>query len=758
MSKEDIIQYMQLKSYRPMTVDELALNLQVCEPASFTQELKELEERGQIIQNRKGRYGLPGKMNLAVGRIQGHAKGFAFLICDDPNEPDVFIKGDDLGGAMHNDRVIVRLYKHLEDGRKREGEVIRVLTRANNQVVGTFKSSGYFDFVIPDENRLPMNILIPPDQKGEAMEGYKVVVEITAWPVPRHNPEGKIIEVLGHKDDPGTDILSIVRKYQLPEGFPAIVMDAAEKIPLQIKESEYIQRLDLRDLPMVTIDGEDAKDLDDAVSLEILPDGNYKLGVHIADVGYYVQEGSVLDEEALRRATSVYLVDRVIPMLPPRLSNGICSLNAGEDRLAMTCFMEIDDQGIVKKHEILQSVIRVKERMTYTNVRLILEEKTPELLERYAPLIEIFKKMEQLCLILKQKRLRRGAIDFNFPESKVKLDENGRPLEIIKRERNIAEQIIEEFMIAANETVATHYHFLEIPFLYRVHETPNWDDLINLNDFLKAFGYHLKINNKGEIGPRSFQVIVEKAAGKPEEKAVNMTMLQSMKHARYSHEALGHFGLSSKYYSHFTSPIRRYPDLAIHRVIREVGEKCIVSEKRSKKLQALMMEYAEQSSVQERVAEDAERESVDLKKVEYMKQFVGEVFDGHISGVTAFGFFVELPNTAEGLVHVSTLNDDYYRYIEKQLMLKGEHTHKVFRIGDQVKVVVVRVNTEERNIDFELVKEENKVKSAPVKRPENKAKIYDKSKNKTKEKASKPRGKPKRKINKNKGKQETKSI
>lgn len=757
MSKEDIIQYMRLKSYRPMTADELALNLQVSDPASFAQELKGLEERGQIIQNRKGRYGLPGKMNLAVGRVQGHAKGFAFLICDDPNEPDVFIKNDDLGGAMHNDRVIVRLYKHLEDGRKREGEVIRVLTRANNQIVGTFKSGSYFDFVIPDENRLPMDILIPPEQKGGAAEHDKVVVEITAWPVPRHNPEGRVIEVLGHKDELGTDILSIVRKYQLPEQFPAGVMKAVQNIPLQIKEEEYAQRLDLRALPMVTIDGEDAKDLDDAVSLEILPEGNYILGVHIADVGYYVHEGGVLDKEALRRATSVYLVDRVIPMLPPRLSNGICSLNAGEDRLAMTCFMEIDDQGIVQKHEITQSVIRVNERMTYTNVRLILEEQTPELLERYAPLIEIFKKMEELCLILKQKRLRRGAIDFNFPESKVRLDENGRPLEIIKRERNIAEQIIEEFMIAANETVATHYHWLEIPFLYRVHEIPDLDDLINLNDFLKAFGYHLKINSKGEVSPRSFQMIVEKAAGKPEEKAVNMTMLQSMKHARYSHEALGHFGLSSKYYSHFTSPIRRYPDLAIHRVIREVGEKGLIGGKRSQRLQELMMEYAEQSSVQERVAEDAERESVDLKKVEYMKQFVGEVFEGHITGVTAFGFFVELPNTVEGLVHVSTLNDDYYQYMEKQLLLKGEHNHRVFRIGDEVKVLVARVNTEEGNIDFELVKEDKKAKIR-FEKTSGEKKINHKSKNKIKDQENKQKNKPKRKINKNKSKKERDSF
>ena len=703
MTKDDVIQYMQLNSYKPMTVDELIVNLEVTEQDSFLLVLQEMEERGQIIQNRKGRYGLPQKMNLSVGRIQGHAKGFAFLIPDDPNESDVFIKSDDLAGAMHNDRAIVRLYKHLEDGRKREGEVIRVLTRANTQVVGTYQSSRNFGFVVPDEKRLTMDIFIPENERGGATAGDKVVVEITAWPTQRHNSEGRVVEVLGHKTDPGTDILSIVRKYQLPEEFPTEVMRAAEKVPLQIKEEEYSQRRDLRALPMVTIDGEDAKDLDDAVTLEVLQSGNYLLGVHIADVGYYVQEGSELDQEALRRGTSVYLVDRVIPMLPPHLSNGICSLNAGEDRLAMTCFMEIDDKGEVVKHEIAQSVIRVKERMTYTDVRLILEEQTPELIARYDSFIEIFQKMGQLCLILQKKRLRRGAIDFNFPESKVKLDEMGKPLEILKRERNIAEMIIEEFMIAANETVASHYYWLEMPFLYRVHESPDLDDLTGLNEFIGAFGYQVKIGSRGEANPRSYQLIVEKAKGRPEEKAVNMTMLKSMKHARYSHEALGHFGLASKYYSHFTSPIRRYPDLAIHRVIREaMAENWTISGDRLKRLQGLMMEYAEQSSIRERVAEDAERESVDLKKVEYMKPFEGEIFTGYISGVTSFGFFVELPNTVEGLVHVSTLNDDYYRYVEKQMMLMGEHTGRAFRIGDQVKVVVARVSIEERNIDFEL--------------------------------------------------------
>jgi len=456
MNKEELLEYMQLNSYKPLSAEELIFQLEIKETEVFQQILRELEERGQIILNRKGKYGLPQKMNLSVGRLQGHAKGFAFLIPDDPHEQDVYIKKEDLAGAMHNDRVIVRPYKHLEDGRKREGEVIRILTRANEKVVGTYESSRYFGFVVPDEKRLAQDIFIPKNEDSGAAEGDKVVVQITSWPEARRNPEGKVIEVLGHRSDPGTDILSIVRKFQLPEAFPAEVMQAAELVPQTIREEEYRTRRDLRELPMVTIDGEDAKDLDDAVTLELLPNGNYYLGVHIADVSYYVKEGSVLDKEAQRRATSVYLVERVIPMLLTRLSNGICSLNAGEDRLAMTCFMEIDPQGETVGHEIIQSVIRVKERMTYTNVRKILEDQEPELLTLYRDYLKIFESMQELCLILRHKRIKRGAIDFDFAESKVKLDERGKPLEIIKRDRTIAGRIIEEFMNSGHVNITQH--------------------------------------------------------------------------------------------------------------------------------------------------------------------------------------------------------------------------------------------------------------------------------------------------------------
>ena len=717
-SIDEVLEYIWRYSYKPMTVEELSDALQHGNDiSSLKAMLDELERQGEIVLNRKGRYGLTRKMNLRAGRLERNPKGFAFLIPDDPTEQDVFILGEDQNGAMHNDRVIVQLYRHLNDGRKREGKVIRVLQRANEEVVGTFERSRRFAFVTADDKRLGYDIFIPGDETGQARDGDKVVVKMTAWPAPRRNPEGKVIAVLGHKDQPGTDILSIVHKYRLPVEFPAKVMQAAAEIVDTIDPAEISKRKDLRHLRMVTIDGEDAKDLDDAVSLERLPNGNYSLGVHIADVGYYVREGSPLDEEAARRATSVYLVDRVIPMLPPRLSNGVCSLNAGEDRLAMTCFMEIDDQGEVKRHEICPTVIRVGERMTYTAVRRILEDKDAKLSKRYATYMHMFALMKELCLVLREKRLRRGAIDFDFPEAKVKLDEKGRPLEIIKAERSIAEMIIEEFMIAANETVAGHYHRAECPFLYRVHEEPVQDVIGELNDFLGSFGYRIKTGKRGQITPRDYQKVVEKVKGRPEERAVTMSILRSMKHARYAPEALGHFGLASQYYSHFTSPIRRYPDLAIHRVIRELAGAGDLPEKRRKHLKKLMAEYAEQSSLQERVAEEAERESTDLKKIEYMKDFTGQTMTGFISGVQSYGFFVELPNTVEGLVHVSTIDDDYYIYDEKHLRLIGEHTKRVFRIGDTVKVTLVRVDVEERRVDFELAAESTDKKKRKAVQP-----------------------------------------
>jgi ribonuclease R len=707
-TSKEILDFMDTQAYRPLTLEELINHFLIDDVQGikdFSKILSEMEQKGAIILTRKMRYGSTKRMNLVVGRIQGNDKGFAFLIPDDVNQRDIYIKSDDMNGAIHNDRVIVRLYKALEANKKPEGEVIRILVRMNTTMVGTFELSKNLGFVLPDDSRISQDFLINKSDFNGAKNGDKVVIEVTRWPEKRRSPEGKIIEIIGKKGEPGVDILSIVRKYQLPEEFPQAVLAKAEKISLTITPQEAQGRKDLRSLPLITIDGEDTKDIDDAVSLEILESGQYRLGVHIADVGHYVKEGSILDIEALKRATSVYLVDRVIPMLPQRLSNGICSLNAGEDRLALSCFMNITQNGEVENHEIFESIIRVKERMTYTNVTKVLLGEDQTLLSKYRGFVEILNKMAELCLILKNKRLSRGTIDFDFPESKVILDKQGRPLEIAWRERSLSDQIIEEFMICANETVAEHYHRLDIPFLYRVHEKPELEDVTDLNNFLGIFGLYVKINN-GKVDSKAYQTVLKNVVGKPEERAIITVMLRSMKHARYAVETLGHFGLASKYYSHFTSPIRRYPDLAIHRIIKEIiqkGDK--LDDERLEELKGKMNEYAKQSSLQEKIAEDAERESVDLKKVEYMKQFEGQNFTGIISGVTSFGLFVELENSVEGLIHVSSMMDDYYIFEEKSLSLKGEHTKKVYQLGQRVRIQIAKVKLEERKIEMEFAEE-----------------------------------------------------
>lgn len=702
MDREELLAYMRESTYKPLTALELVEALHIEDVKSFLELLRELEREGLIVLTRKQKYGLAEKMGLWAGRIQGHPKGFAFLIPDLPQLPDVFLSPDDLNGAMHNDRVLVRLNKAPTPKSKPEGEVIRILERANTRIVGTFERTQKFGFVIPDDKRIHHDVFVSPDSINGAKNGDKVVVEITSWPEKLRNPGGRIVEILGKAGNPGVDVLSIVRKYQLPEEFPREVLAEAEQLPDKVTPESMENRRDLRDLRMVTIDGADAKDLDDAVSLEILANGNYQLGVHIADVSYYVREGSALDREAYQRATSIYLVDRVIPMLPPKLSNGICSLNPQVDRLAMSVFMEITPQGEVVNYDITPSVIRVTQRMTYDHVRKILVDQDRELINRYADLVEDFRHMEKLALALKEKRLSRGAIDFNFPESQVILDEQGKPVEIVVRPRTIAEMIIEEFMLCANETVAQHLYWLEAPLVYRIHEEPDWEDVVQLNEFLHNLGYRIKITDQ-EVHPRDYQKVINKVKGKPEERVVNTVLLRSMKHARYAPHCLGHFGLATGFYCHFTAPIRRYPDLVVHRVLREYLEQGMPRYKRLKELEKKMPAYAEQSSLREKAAEEAERESVELKKVEYMERHLGETFSGIISGVTSFGLFVELDNTVEGLVHVSTMTDDYYQFIEKQLALVGQHTRKMYKLGDRVLVQVARVNTAERQIDFELL-------------------------------------------------------
>ena len=712
-TKESIVSYIEQEAVRPLSEAELAEQLGAGTVEALVQLkglLKELEDEGTLVLSRKNRYGTPAQFNLLTGTISRHPKGFGFLIAEDRSQEDLYIHSSDLGGALNGDKVIARIKRpagfdtHTGTKFRAEGEVIRILQRHVQHVVGTFESSKHFGFVVPDDKKFGSDIFIAKDHFNGARNGMKVLVEIISWPQKTRSAEGKVTQLIGFKDSPGVDILSIIFGHNLPQSFPAEVLEAAERIPEKISGEEIAKRRDLRDMLMITIDGEDAKDLDDAVSVQRLENGNYLLGVHIADVGHYVQEDSALDKEALERATSIYLVDRVIPMLPQKLSNGVCSLNAGEDRLALTCMMEVDQKGIVVAHEIFESVIHIDFRMTYKNVTKILVEQDETLCAQYQVLLPILKEMEALQGILERKRMRRGAIEFHAPESKVVLDKKGRPIRIEWRESGIADKIIEEFMLCANETVAEHYFWMEVPFLYRVHEEPKTEDVMDVNKFLQALGYSIK-GAGNTIHPKAYQSIVDEVAGKPEEKIVNTVLLRSMQHARYDTEALGHFGLSAQYYSHFTSPIRRYPDLAIHRVIKELlhnGEQ--LDRKRVEVLSKKMAQYAEQSSQREKVAEEAERDSVDLKKVEFMKPYVGEIFSAKISGVTNFGLFVQLDNSVEGLVHISTLVDDFYQYRPESFSLLGEHTRKVYQLGQEIKVRLTRVSTEDCQIDFEAVK------------------------------------------------------
>lgn len=705
MKKEEIIEYMKESTYKPLTAEELMNELEIKDASTFLSLLRELEKEGQIIFTRKQKYGIPEKMGLLVGTFQCHPKGYGFLLPE--RKPkfykggDVFISPSNTNGAMHNDKVIVRLSNRSSTLNKPEGEIIRIIERRNETVVGTLELNHKFGFVVPDDPRIGQDIFVPFDQLSGAKNGDKVVVKITKWPESKRNPTGKVIEILGAKDEKGIDVLSIVRKYNLPEEFSKKVLKEAEKLSSSLQE-EADKRRDLRDMRVVTIDGADAKDLDDAVSITRLDNGNYYLGVHIADVGFYVQEGSKLDKEAFQRGTSVYLVDRVIPMLPPRLSNDICSLNASCDRLTLSVFMEVNHQGKVEDFEIIPSVINVDRRLTYDEVNEVLENNNSELKSQLKEFLEDFYCMQELCGVLKLKRLQRGAIDFDFPESSVILDEDGKPIDIVKIKRGIGEKIIEEFMILANETVSDYAYWQEAPFIYRVHEPPTEDNLSNLNNFLGAFGFYIKLSGN-TVHPTKFQEIITQTKNRPEEKVINTVMLRSMQHAHYSNTALGHFGLSSKFYSHFTSPIRRYPDLVIHRILRELIDKSALSSKRVDQLENLTYNAAENSSLRERVAEEAERESVDLKKIEYMERHLGDVFTGIIAGVTGFGFFVELENTVEGLVHVSTLTDDFYHFDDINFTLQGENTGRKFKIGDEVEVQVAKADTDKKELDLELV-------------------------------------------------------
>ncbi|TCP55824.1 ribonuclease R [Tumebacillus sp. BK434] len=712
LTEERLLELMRGLEYKPMTIRELEDHFGI-ENADgledLIQMLRLMEDTGQVVRTRSDAFGVPEKMNLVVGKLQGKSKGFGFVIPEDSTkwEQDLFVAAGDMHGAMHGDRVIARINKKAA-GKRQEGEIIRILERATKTVVGTIVTmTGRYAFVTPDDKRLGQDIFLGEEDFNGAKEGQKVVIEITAYPEGWRNPQGRVLEILGNPDDPGVDILSVIRKFGLPEEFPEEVLEAANDVPDLITERDLAGRRDLRDWVCVTIDGEDAKDLDDAVNVERLENGNYLLGVHIADVSYYVREGEPLDKEAYARGTSVYLVDRVIPMLPHRLSNGICSLNPNVDRLTMSCEMEFSPSMELVRHDIYPSVINTTERMTYSNVRKILTapEEHPDLMERYASLVPMFQTMEELAMKLRARRMSRGAIDFDFQETKIIVGEDGKVAEIKKRERTIAEMIIEECMLAANETVSEHFYWMNIPFLYRIHEEPDADRLQNFNEFIHNFGYHIKgAGGNNKIHPNALQELLEKVKGSQEERIINTVMLRSLKQAKYSPEPLGHFGLAAKYYSHFTSPIRRYPDLQIHRIIRDVinnGGK--LNDERLEKLRAMMDEVGKHTSERERVAVEAERETDDVKKVEYMLDKVGEVFEGIVSGVTSFGMFVELENSIEGMIHISYMIDDYYNFNEKQYCLIGERTGKIYRIGDPVKIKVMGANKTDRTIDFQLL-------------------------------------------------------
>lgn len=704
--KEKVLHFFKETGTRPLAVNEIEDSLGLTEQSEFTELLKalnELEGSGDLILTRKNRFGLPDKMDLIKGHIEMNKKGFAFLIPEDEEERDIYIHANDLNSAMNEDIVLVRLDKEGVLKHRPEGTVIRVVERANHAVVGTYEDNRSFGFVIPDDKRMPHDIFIPKGQANGAIDGHKVIVHITKFPKGRKNAEGEVIQILGHKNDPGIDIISIIHKHGIKMDFPDDVLEEANQTPDTIRETDLIGRRDHRDKTIVTIDGADAKDLDDAIRVEKLKNGNYLLGVYIADVSYYIKEDSLMDKEAFERGTSVYLVDRVIPMIPHRLSNGICSLNKGEDRLVLAAEMEIDSQGQVKNHEIFSSVINTTERMTYDAVNKILVENDDAVKEKYKELVPMFELMEELAGVLNNKRQKRGAIDFDFKESQVLVDEKGSPYDIVIREREVGERLIEEFMLAANETIAEHFHWLEVPFIHRIHEDPDEGKLENFFEFLAGLGIKVK-GGTDEIHPLELQKILEKVKGKREEMVISKLLLRSMKQAKYDPVSIGHFGLATDYYTHFTSPIRRYPDLIVHRLIRTYLLNEDLSHKTIGKWKDSLDNIAKHTSSMERAAIDTEREVDDLKKAEFMKDKIGEEFDGIIGSVTNFGLFIELENTVEGLVHVSYMTDDYYHYDERHQTMIGERTGNIYRIGEDIRIKVVGVNLDEHAIDFEIVK------------------------------------------------------
>ena len=688
--------------YTPMKEKELAVLLQVTKEDrdELKAILNTLVERGEAECTSRGRY-IKSDGGI-IGQYTGNAKGFGFVTVEGRDE-DIFIPEENTNGAFHLDTVQVELLPGVT-GKRQEGRITKIITRGMTDIVGTYNDNRNFGFVVADNTKIAYDIFIPSGQSLGAVTGDKVVVTISDYGdiFFGKKPEGKVTEIIGNINDPGVDILSVVKGYDIPSEFSEKVMNQAARTPDEIIPQDLEGRLDLRNMQMVTIDGEEAKDLDDAVSLHIDND-LYYLGVHIADVSNYVQENSALDREALKRGTSVYLTDRVIPMLPHRLSNGICSLNHGEDRLALSCLMTINKMGDVIDHQIAETVINVDERMTYTSVAAILDDADPDECEKYKALVPMFEQMKELAAILHKKRSDKGSIDFDSNEAKIILDEQGDPIEIKPYERNTATDLIEDFMLMANQTVAQHFFWLQVPFLYRTHEQPSPEKIDALSVFIKNFGYFLKVK-EGEVTPKEIQKLLSKIEGTKEEAVISRIALRSMMQAKYTTECTGHFGLAMDYYCHFTSPIRRYPDLQIHRIIKEQLRGKLTPE-RIKHYAEILPEVAKHSSETERRADDAERDTDKLKKAQFMENHVGEIFDGVISGVTAWGMFVELDNTCEGLIRAASMWDDYYAYDESSYSLVGESTGKTYTLGQKVKIKVDAADRLEKTIDFKLYSE-----------------------------------------------------
>lgn len=708
--KETIYGFICDELYVPMKVKEMAVLLQI--PKSEREELQQVLDAlvadGKIEMSVKGKYS-KSQHKFVTGVFEATANGYGFVRVADQEE-DIFIPEKKVHGAIHMDQVQVSV--HPSAGPRREGEITKVLSHGLKQIVGTYEANENFGFVRPDNPKIAFDIFVPAERSRGAVNGHKVVVELTSYgnqAGDKHRedrgrspkkPEGKVVEILGHINDPGTDIISVVRAYELPTEFPERVLNQVERVAKPVSAADMAGRMDLRDWQTVTIDGEDAKDLDDAITI-CRADEGYKLGVHIADVTNYVQEHSALDVEALKRGTSVYLVDRVIPMLPHGLSNGICSLNQGEDRLALSCIMTVDKKGAVTDHCIAETVIRVDRRMSYTDVNAIITKKDEGTISEYKDFVDMFFLMKELADILRGQRKKRGSIDFDFPESKIVLDDSGRPFSVAAYERNAAHKIIEDFMLLANETVAEDYYWQEIPFVYRTHEKPDPDRMRKLASFINNFGFNMHLG-RGEVHPMEVQKLLAKIEDTPQEAMISRLALRSMKRARYSTECVGHFGLAAKYYCHFTSPIRRYPDLQIHRIIKE-NLRGRMNDDRRAHYGKILPEVAQQTSELERRADEAERDVEKMKKAEYMQAFIGEIFTGVISHMTKYGMYVELPNTVEGMVRVADMDEDYFDYVEADFQMVGARTGKTYKLGQQVQVQVASVNKLLKTIDFYLI-------------------------------------------------------